>query len=355
MRGLGSVIDVSVIEARNAAIRLRAGIIDGAELPLRRSRIAQRAAAHTWQDAFDRLTARKVGTVRESTARAADSVWRKHMQPTLGAADVAATSREDVINLIANIGGSSARKVRNLAREIGSLAVSLGWTATNPAGAEIDVALPTAAKRTGTGHYRAMPHAMIGEWLRSLPAGPVANAIRVLVLTGARLSDVLGAEWAEIDGKVLTVAGARHKTDLDFRIPLTQRVLETIDAQRGQNARYVFPSLRTAGRPLSDETVRKAMPGEYDLHGFRAAFSTWAAETGQDSRRHRNGAVSQCRLGCGARIPAVRPVRPAPRADGGVGSLLHGLNRPAPGSPKPASRPAAAGGFALYRPRFTDH
>ena len=207
MRGLGCVIDVSLIDARNAAIRLRAGIIDGAELPLRRSRIAQRAAAHTWQDAFDRLTARKAGTVRESTVRAADSVWRKHMQPTLGAADVAATSREDVINLIANIGGSSARKVRNLAREIGSLAVSLGWTATNPAGAEIDVALPTAAKRTGTGHYRAMPHAMIGEWLRSLPAGPVANAIRVLVLTGARLSDVLGAEWAEIDGKVLTVAG----------------------------------------------------------------------------------------------------------------------------------------------------
>ena len=79
MRGLGSVIDVSVIEARNAAIRLRAGIIDGAELPLRRSRIAQRAAAHTWQDAFDRLTARKAGTVRESTVRAADSVWRKHI------------------------------------------------------------------------------------------------------------------------------------------------------------------------------------------------------------------------------------------------------------------------------------
>ena len=282
MRGLGSVIDVSLIEARNAAIRLRAGIIDGAELPLRRSRIAQAAAAHTWQDAFDRLTARKAGTVRESTVRAADSVWRKHMQPTLGAADVAGTSREDVINLIANIGGSSARKVRNLAREIGSLAVSLGWMDANPAGTEIDVALPQAAKRTGTGHYRPMPHAMIGEWLRSLPAGPVANAIRVLVLTGARLNDVLGAEWTEIDGEVLTVAGARHKMDLDFRIPLTAPVLEAIDAQRGQDARYVFPSLRTAGRPLSDETVRKAMHSEYDLHGFRASFSTWAAETGQD-------------------------------------------------------------------------
>ena len=193
---------------------------------------------------------------------------------------------------------------------------------------------------------------MIGEWLRSLPAGPVANAIRVLTLTGARLSDVLGAEWTEIDGAVLTVPAARHKTDLDFRIPLTAPVLETIDAQRGQDARYVFPSLRTAGRPLSDETVRKAMPGEYDLHGFRASFSTWAAETGQDRDVTETALSHSCRLGCGARIPAVRPVRPAPRANGSVGSLLHGLNRPAPGSPKPASRPAAAGGFALYRPRL---
>ena len=282
-RGLGSVIDVTITEARNAAIRMRAGILDGAELPRNRSRSASRAAVNTWADAFGRLQARKAGSVRPSTLRAAESTWRQHVAPALGAVDVASTTRETVIDLIASIGGSSALKVRKLTREIGALAVSLGWVSANPAGPEIDTALPTAAKRRGDGRRRAMPHTMIREWLSSLTAGPAANVIRMIALTGARLNDVLAAEWGEVDGAALTVAGGRHKTGRDFRVPLTAPVLAILAEQRGQDARFVFPSLRAAGRPISDETVRKSMHPEYDIHGFRSTLSTWAAESGRDT------------------------------------------------------------------------
>ena len=282
-RGLGTVIDVTLTEARNAATRMRAGLIDGAELPRNRSRSAGRAAVNTWADAFGRLQARKSGSVRPSTLRAAESTWRQHVAPTLGARDVTDTTRETVIDLIASIGGSSALKARKLTREIGAMAVSLGWVSANPAGPEIDTALPTTAKRRGDGRRRAMPHAMIREWLSSLTAGPAVNVIRMIALTGTRLNDVLGAEWGEVDGAAWTIPGGRHKTGRVFRVPLTTPVLAILANQRGQDARYVFPSLRVSGRPLSDETVRKSMHAEYDIHGFRSSLSTWAAETGHDA------------------------------------------------------------------------
>ena len=285
-RGLGSVIDVSLTDARNAAIRLRAGIIDGTDdLPRSRSRATVRAAVHTWEDVFSRLRERKTGSVRASTLRGIDSTWRQHVQPVLGARDVTATTREDVIDLIAGREGSAALKVRKLTREIGALAVSLGWLSASPAGPEIDTALPTTAKRASDGRRRAMPHAMIGEWLRSLTAGPVGDAIRTLALTAARVADVLDAEWSEVDldGAVWTIPGARHKSSKDFRIPLTAPVLAILERQRGRDARFVFPSTRIAGKAISAQHVRKtAMHAEYDLHGFRSGFRTWAAESGQD-------------------------------------------------------------------------
>ena len=279
VRGLGAVIDVSLTEARNAATRLRAGIIDGTDLP-RAARTVRRAAVHTWQEAFDRLRQNKAQTARESTLRATDSVWRVHVAPTLGARDVARTDRETVITMIAGIKGSSANKARKLTREVGALAVSLGWIAANPAGAEINVALPVAAKRTTEGRRKAMPFTEIAGWLAAL-TGPTANVIRVLVLTVARLADVLGAEWSEFDGDTWTIPGSRHKSGQDFRVPLTAPVRAILEAQRGLDERFVFPSLRGAGH-ISDETVRKAMHADYTLHGFRAAFSTWAAETNRD-------------------------------------------------------------------------
>ena len=280
MRGLGSVCDRTLTEAKREALTLRAAVVNGTE-PSKRTARAQRSRVHTWQDAFDRLRANKAGSVKASTLCANDSVWRKHIAPVLGSSEVASTTRENVINLIVGIEGTSAGKVRTLAREIGALAVSIGWAPANPAGKEIDTALPVTAKRQGDGQYRAMPHAMIAGFLRTLAPGAVANAIRMLALTGTRLGDVIGAEWSEIDGDVWTVPGARHKSGKDHPVPLTAPVLAILDSQRGQSERCVFPSMRK-GAHLSDAKVRKQMHADYDLHGFRASLKTWSAEHGMD-------------------------------------------------------------------------
>ena len=87
VRGLGAVADVPLTAARQAAVRLRAGLLDGAaDLP-RRGR-AVRAIVHTWRDVFNRLRSLKAGTVRPATLRAQDSIWNVHVEPVFGSRDV---------------------------------------------------------------------------------------------------------------------------------------------------------------------------------------------------------------------------------------------------------------------------
>ena len=284
-RGLGSLIDVPLTAARNAAVKLRAGIIDGAELPKRAARTVTAAAVHTWQDAFDHfMTAREI---KQSTADSYRSTWRVSIAPTLGARDVARTSRQDVISLITSLSGSAPKKARKVLAMAGDVAVSLGWADTNPADYRaIAAALPAIARNGSKSEgRRALPHAEISAFLANLPDGAAADALRVLALTGTRLQDVLAAEWSEIDtdASVWTVRGARHKSGKDHHVPLTAPVAAILERQRGRSERYVFPSARVASRPISGPTVRRLIaPTGAELHGLRASLKTWSAERGQD-------------------------------------------------------------------------
>ena len=281
-RGLGSTIDVALTDAKRAVLQLRAGIVSGAALPRRAARTVQAAAAHTWQEAFERLMDAR--SIRQSTADSYRSTWRVHCAPVLGAVDVAKTSREDVINLIASTSGSAPKKVRKVLAMAADVAVAAGWIAASPAGAAIKAALPAAARESSDGQYESMPHAMIAGWLRTLADSPVCDALRVLTLTALRPSDVTRMAWSEVDleGGTLTVAAARHKSGADFRQPLAAAVVAILERQRGRSERYVFVSTRTAG-PVSLPTLRRRMHTDYHLHGLRASFSTWTAETGRDS------------------------------------------------------------------------
>ena len=268
-RGLGSVIDVALTDAKRAVLQLRAGIVSGAaDLPRRTARTVAAAAAHTWQDAFDRLM--EARSIRQSTADSYRSTWRVHCAPVLGAVDVAATSREDVINLIAGCSGSAPKKVRKVLAMAGDAAVAVGWIAASPAGAAIKAALPAAARESSGEQHPSMPHAMIAGWLRTLADSPACDALRGLVLTALRPSDVANMKWSEVDldGATLTVSGDRHKSGADFRQPLSGAVVAIVERQRGQSARYVFPSSRVANRPISLPTVRRRMHTDYHLHGF---------------------------------------------------------------------------------------
>lgn len=124
-------------------------------------------------------------------------------------------------------------------------------------------------------------------------AGMGAKALQFLILTAARSGQVREATWDEIDlekGLWITPKARMKKRHSDHRVPLSAPAVALLLSLPGREAtsNLLFPPAK-AGKSLSDNTLRKAMQdlGVTDAvpHGFRASFSTWAANrTSYDSQ-----------------------------------------------------------------------
>ena len=81
---------------------------------------------------------------------------------------------------------------------------------------------------------------------------------------------------------------AKMKMRRDHNVPLPDQALAVLDQLRAMNNKgdYLFPSLRTWTRPMSENTLNAALRrmgysgDEMTAHGFRASFSTLANESG---------------------------------------------------------------------------
>ena len=110
------------------------------------------------------------------------------------------------------------------------------------------------------------------------------------MLTAARTSEAIYAEWSEFDlgAATWTVPGSRMKGGEDHVVYLSARAVEILRDQIGHDARIVFPSTMPGreGSPQSNMAMLAALDrlGARDrttVHGLcRATFSTWANETG---------------------------------------------------------------------------
>lgn len=110
-------------------------------------------------------------------------------------------------------------------------------------------------------------------------------ALRLAPLVFVRPGELRHAEWSEIDldrGE-WNIPAEKMKMRLAHLVPLSHQaiaVLKKIQPLTGEG-RYVFPSQRTADRPLSDNTINAALrrmgfstQEEMTAHGFRAMART---------------------------------------------------------------------------------
>ena len=137
-------------------------------------------------------------------------------------------------------------------------------------------------------HHAALPYAEVPAFvarLRSSEQGEIARlAFEFLILTAARTSEVLGAEWTEIDAAegLWTVPAGRMKAGREHRVPLSARALEVLARARvlAGDSSLVFPG-RSPTKPLSNMVFLMAVRRlklPITPHGFRSSFRDWAAE-----------------------------------------------------------------------------
>lgn len=109
-------------------------------------------------------------------------------------------------------------------------------------------------------------------------------ALKLTPLVFVRPGELRTAEWAEmdLDAAEWRIPGSKMKMKNDHIVPLsTQAValLRSVHPISG-HGRYVFPSLRTGERPMSENTINAALRGlgyskdVHTAHGFRAMART---------------------------------------------------------------------------------
>ena len=135
-------------------------------------------------------------------------------------------------------------------------------------------------------HHKAMPFKDVPAFVAALRerSGVSPRALEFVILAAARLGEVLGMRWGEIDlaARVWECPAERMKGRKAHRVPLSTRVVAIL-MEMGPKAKdaLVFPG-QSEGRPLSNMVMKalfKRMKVEdVTSHGFRSSFRDWAGE-----------------------------------------------------------------------------
>ena len=133
------------------------------------------------------------------------------------------------------------------------------------------------------GHMPAMPYPEIPAFMKRLAnsQGMSARALEYTVLTVARETMTLEATWGEIREDVWDLHQSRMK-ERAFRQPLSsgaQALLKAVRPARVRPNQLVFPGVK--GGPMSnmamDKMLRELAPG-FTPHGMRSSFRDWAGD-----------------------------------------------------------------------------
>lgn len=145
-------------------------------------------------------------------------------------------------------------------------------------------------------HYAAiLSPKKVGELLRAIDGyegHPLTGfALQLSAVLFVRPGELRQAEWAEIDmaANVWRIPAAKMKSRVEHVVPLSRQAIALLEGARGHSAggRYVFPSMRSGVRPMSENTVNGALRrlgfagDEMTAHGFRAMASTLLNESGK--------------------------------------------------------------------------
>ncbi len=111
--------------------------------------------------------------------------------------------------------------------------------------------------RQKTEHIAALPWTDVPAFYATLTEESICHlALRLLILTAARSSEVRFARLDEIEGSTWVIPGERMKAGVTHRVPLSEEALAVI-AQAAPLGRdgYLFPSVRKG--VISDATMSR--------------------------------------------------------------------------------------------------
>lgn len=184
----------------------------------------------------------------------------------------------------------AVHRARSFAARVFKLAIVTGRAKYNPA-ADLGIALVSRKTR----HFPALiaPDA-VGGLMRAIADfdGYIMTrfALRFIAHTFVRPGECRRAEWSEFDfqNAIWRIPSEKMKMRREHVAPLSRQMIDLLMEVRrfSGNRQYVFPSVCTWERPLSENTLNAALrrlgytKDEMVSHGFRTTASTLLNESG---------------------------------------------------------------------------
>ncbi len=271
---LGVYPHVTLQHARSLRDEAKRAIVNGVD-PSVKKQIEKSAHSNTFED-----VAREWLTLQEkklAPATFAKAVWTFETLafPYIGSRPIAKLGPVDVLKVLRGIDGrgihETARRTRQRCAQVFAPVVS-------------------------EHHATITEPARIGELLRAIDGynghAVTAYALKLSPLVFVRPGELRHAEWTEFyldeHEPLWRIPGEKMKMGEQHIVPLARQALALLRELKSLTGRgrYVFPSLRSGSRPMSDNTVNAALrrlgytSEEMTGHGFRSLASTCLNEQG---------------------------------------------------------------------------
>jgi len=297
MLSLGAYPECPLTEARRKRDELRAELRAGSDPSDQRkaAKMSERNAAATSFESVAREWFEKISpSLAPATAEKTVRFLERDVFPWVGVRPIASINAQELLPVLRRIEGRGAvetsHRVHQTCSRIFRYAVVTGRAQRDPA-ADLRGALAPIK----TTHRAAITEPNgLADLLRAIDGyrGHFATtcALRLAPLVFVRPGELRHAEWAEIDLKAAEwrIPAAKMKMRADHIVPLSVQAVEILRELQPltSRSRYVFPSLRSAHRPMSENTINAALrrlgfdKGQMTGHGFRATASSLLNEQG---------------------------------------------------------------------------
>jgi len=217
---------------------------------------------------------------------------RRDLNPSIGSLPISQVTKPMLIAVLEKTkesrGIKTAERVRQTAVQVFDHAVRKAKMEVNPArllrGWE-DIPAKVS--------HKPLPAGEISAFMESVDGYPGQLAtklcIKLLLLTFVRKTELIEAEWTEIDlpNLLWEIPAERMKMRRSHAVPLSKQSVATLEelGQISFGSKFVFPSLSSSDKSMSRSTLNVAFRklgygGRFRPHGVRATASTWLNEQG---------------------------------------------------------------------------
>jgi integrase len=297
LMSFGKYPEVSLVLARERHAEARKLLATGLD-PMAQRKAAKAAEKAAIENSFQSIASLWLEHWQDGKSQRHVEYVKRRMEadilPCLGALPIAEIEAPELVEMAKIIEQRGARDIAKRALEtVGQVfrySIAHGYSKRNPAS---EIRPSDILKSTRKVNYARIDAKELPQLLRTLEVYQGTHvtrlAMKLMALTFVHTSELIRAKWSEFDLETArwNIPAERMKMRTPHIVPLAGQALEVLDTLRtlsGQSE-WLFPGDRSASKPISNNTILKALErmgykGRMTGHGFRGLASTILHEQG---------------------------------------------------------------------------